>query len=117
VYYFLIALFYFFFGTNTAISQINLRSSENFSLYTSNGAISNENNSNITCDIGTDAVAVTGFGSPSIINGAQPDNSGIVTNLEIPSGASLTINDNSLRVTTNLKLNGRIDLEGNSQLL
>ena len=48
---------------------------------------------------------------------AQPDNSGIVTNLEIPSGASLTINDNSLRVTTNLKLNGKIDLEGNSQLL
>ncbi|MFT4610774.1 MAG: hypothetical protein ACJA1H_001094 [Glaciecola sp.] len=51
------------------------------------------------------------------IIGAQPDNSGIVTNLEIPSGASLTINDNSLRVITHLKLNGKIDLEGNSQLL
>jgi hypothetical protein len=47
----------------------------------------------------------------------QPDNSGIVANLEIPSGASLTINNNNLRITTILTLNGKIQLKGESQLL
>jgi hypothetical protein len=47
----------------------------------------------------------------------QPDNYGIVANLEIPSGASLTINNNNLRITTILTLNGIIKLKGESQLL
>ena len=51
------------------------------------------------------------------IIGNQPDNSGIVVNLEIPSGASLTINNNNLRITTVLTLNGIIKLKGESQLL
>jgi hypothetical protein len=51
------------------------------------------------------------------IIGTQPDNSGIVSNLEIPSGASLTINNNNLRITTILTLNGIIKLKGESQLL
>ncbi|WP_034062064.1 ice-binding family protein, partial [Lacinutrix jangbogonensis] len=48
---------------------------------------------------------------------SEPDNSGLAKNLEIQSGASLTINNNSLRLTTILTLNGKIYLEGESQLL
>jgi hypothetical protein len=51
------------------------------------------------------------------IIGAEPDNSGIAKNLEIQNGASLTVENNSLRLTTILTLNGKIDLEGEAQLL
>jgi hypothetical protein len=51
------------------------------------------------------------------IIGAEPDYSGVAKNLVIQSGASLTVTNNSLRVTNNLLLNGKIDLEGESQLL
>jgi hypothetical protein len=51
------------------------------------------------------------------IIGAEPDNSGIAKNLEIQDDASLTIDNNTLRLTTILTLNGKIDLEGEAQLL
>ena len=38
-------------------------------IFSSNGALSNTGNSNITGDIGTGSGAITGFGSPSILNG------------------------------------------------
>ncbi|WP_339614587.1 ice-binding family protein [uncultured Winogradskyella sp.] len=87
------------------------------------GAISSDWNNigNWTCAVPSDLnnyiniipVATTTY--PII--GAEPDNSGIAENLEILSGASLTINDNSLRLTAVLKLNGKLNLQGESQLL
>jgi hypothetical protein len=65
---FLISLF--FLGINTAVSQINLGSIENFTLYTSSGAIGNTAISNVTGDIGTNLGAITGFGAPSVLNGS-----------------------------------------------
>lgn len=60
----------FLLGTNSAISQINLRSIENFGIFTSNGAVSNTATSNITGDIGADIGAISGFDSPSVVNGS-----------------------------------------------
>ena len=65
---FLISLF--FLGINTVSSQINLGSIENFTLYTSSGAIGNTAISNVTGDIGTNLGAITGFGAPSVLNGS-----------------------------------------------
>ena len=48
---------------------------------------------------------------------SEPDNSGIAKNLEIQILASLAINNNSLRLTTILTLNGIIYLKEESQLL
>lgn len=42
---------------------------------------------------------------------------GYVENIVFESGATLNVVDNSLRVTDNLTLNGKIDLNGESQLL
>ncbi|TXE20309.1 DUF3494 domain-containing protein [Psychroserpens burtonensis] len=108
---FLIALFYFFFGTNTAISQINLRSIENFSIYTSNGAISNENTSNITRDIGTDAGAVTGFGSPSVINGSIQ----IANSMTIQ--ANLDLVDTCVQINNTTTTESHIPVFGNGETL
>jgi LruC domain-containing protein len=54
----------------SAVSQINLGSIENFTLYSAVGAISNTGVSEVTGDIGTNVGAVTGFGTPSILNGS-----------------------------------------------
>ena len=66
--FFLIIIF--FLGINSAVSQINLGSIENFSLYTANGAVSNTSTSYIADDIGTNLGAISGFVPPSVVMGA-----------------------------------------------
>tara|TARA_B100000809_G_scaffold35204_1_gene30953 strand:- start:16338 stop:18479 length:2142 start_codon:yes stop_codon:yes gene_type:complete len=53
----------------SAVSQINLASIEDFTLFSSSGAVSNVGISEVTGDIGTNLGAVSGFGTPSILNG------------------------------------------------
>jgi hypothetical protein len=105
----LIALF--FFGTHSAISQINLRSIENFSIYTSNGAISNTGTSNIINDIGTGAGAVNGFEAPSVINGTiQIANS-------ITVQANLDLIDICVQINNAITTEGHIPVFGNGETL
>jgi hypothetical protein len=66
--FFLIILF--FLGINTAVSQaIDLGSVKNFSLYTSDGAVTNTGQSVVTGDIGSNEGAIAGFEAPTIVNG------------------------------------------------
>ena len=65
---FLIILF--FLGINTTVSQtIDLGSAKNFSLYTSDGAVTNAGQSNITGDIGSNEGDISGFEAPAVVNG------------------------------------------------
>lgn len=58
-----------FISTIQAQCLPNLGASSNFILFTTNGAIGNTGTSTITGDIGTNVGAVTGFESPSVVNG------------------------------------------------
>ena len=51
-------------------SPINLGELNSYALYTSSGAINNAGNSTITGNIGTNGGAVTGFDSPTVVNGS-----------------------------------------------
>jgi len=65
-------LMFFCFGLLSSVHAQclpNLGESSNFVLFTSTGAIGNTGISIITGDIGTSAGAVTGFSSPSVVNG------------------------------------------------
>lgn len=57
----------------------NLGESSNFVLFTSTGAIGNTGTSIITGDIGTSSGAVTGFSSPSVVNGVVHIANGVTT--------------------------------------
>jgi hypothetical protein len=61
--------------------------------------------------------AVIPSGSPNypIILAGSP--AGFVKTLVLENNTTLTVNENNLRITENLKLDGKIDLEGESQLL
>jgi hypothetical protein len=62
-----------------------------------------------------DVIIPTGLTNyPIIYDGAV---SGYVENIVFEPGTTLNVVNNSLRVTNNLTLNGKIDLEGESQLL
>lgn len=63
----------------TAIAQINLGSIADFTLYSVTGAISNAGISNVTGNIGTGTGAITGFGSPSILNGIIHNGNAVTT--------------------------------------
>jgi gliding motility-associated-like protein len=54
---------------NTFAQPINLGVSQNFALFTSNGAMTNSGTSNITGNVGAHIGAVSGFGLPTIVNG------------------------------------------------
>lgn len=65
-------LMFFYFGLLSSVRAQclpNLGTSSNFVLFTTTGAIGNTGASIITGDIGTNAGAVTGFGSPSVVDG------------------------------------------------
>jgi hypothetical protein len=51
-------------------SPITLGDLFSFALFTSSGALDNAGTSNITGNIGTNLGAVTGFGSPTVMNGS-----------------------------------------------
>jgi hypothetical protein len=68
----LYVLMFFYFGfipSSQAQCLPNLGASSNFVLFTTAGAIGNTGTSFITGDIGTNIGAVTGFGSPTVVNG------------------------------------------------
>ncbi|MEZ7506212.1 LruC domain-containing protein [Flavobacterium sp. Arc2] len=56
-------------ASKSAVSAIALGSITNFTLYSVSGAVSNVGVSNITGDVGTNLGAITGFGTPSTLNG------------------------------------------------
>jgi hypothetical protein len=56
--------------TPSGRSPIKLGDLNSFALFTSSGAIDNAGTSNITGNIGTNLGAVTGFGSPTVLNGS-----------------------------------------------
>jgi len=56
-------------ANKSAVSAITLGSITNFTLYSVSGAVSNVGVSNITGDVGTNLGAITGFSSPSTLNG------------------------------------------------
>ncbi len=76
-------MIFYLFGINSAISQINLGSIENFALYTSNGAVSNTATSHITGDIGADIGAISGFVPPTIVNGSVHNANGITAQADL----------------------------------
>src|SRR5690606_27810045 len=51
---------------------------------------------------------------PKIYNGETP---GYVKTIVLENETTITVMNNSLRITENLKLDGKIDLEGESQLI
>lgn len=106
--------------TNTSISVvINTGPLTNY--WTGDTSSDWNNAGNWTCGIPSDLNdyinIITSVTTIYPVIGNQPENGGIVANLEVSSGASLTINNNNLRITTILTLNGKIKLKGESQLL
>ncbi|WP_158848062.1 ice-binding family protein [Algibacter sp. L1A34] len=107
-------------GCSPSVGSVNVVITPTINYWT--GATSSDWNDagNWTCGTPTtlnDLINIIPVVTTYPIIGAEPDNAGLAKNLEIQSGASLNIISNSLQVTTNLMLNGKIDLEGGSQLL
>lgn len=80
------------FDTNTlwlpnpsTTSYVDYRSLRSFVIYSSAGALTNAGNSTVTGDIGTNSGAITGFGSPSTLNGT-----------EYPAGSTITSTINAI---------------------
>jgi hypothetical protein len=103
---FLISLF--FLGINTAVSQINLGSIENFTLYTTTGAVSNTttSTSNITGDIGTNLGAITGFGAPSVINGSIHEANSITVQAALDLNAAVDQINNTANTASHITIFG-----------
>lgn len=68
-------------STPSGISPINLGELNSFALFTSSGAVDNAGTSTITGNIGTNLGAVTGFNSPTVVNGS----------IFTPAGAGLAL--------------------------
>ena len=101
----------FLVGITNVVSQINLRSIENFALYTPTGAISNVGVSNFTGDIGTGEGAVTGFGAPSILNGSIQISNSITTQ------AASDLNDVCVQINNTVTTANHIPIFGNGETL
>jgi len=83
----------------SATEKINLGSIANFTLYSSEGAVSSVGISDITGNIGTNLGAIDGFESPSILNGSiQNANS-------ITSQAALDLSDIVAQITNKVTTN------------
>ena len=67
-----------FINNNSALIDIDFGTVADFMLFTGAGAIGNTNTSTITGNIGSNSGAITGFGSPSVVNGVI-ENSNAVT--------------------------------------
>ncbi|WP_339614602.1 ice-binding family protein, partial [uncultured Winogradskyella sp.] len=101
----------FFFGTYSAVSQIDLGSIENFSLYTSNGAVSNTATSYISGDIGTDLGAISGFDPATVVNGSIQNTNGITAQ------ANLDLNAAIAQITATTTTSTHIPVFGNGETL
>ena len=86
-------------ASKSAVSPIDLGSIANFTLYSASGAVSNVGISDVTGDIGTNLGAISGFGTPSSLNGSiQNANS-------ITSQAALDLNDIVAQITNTVTTN------------
>jgi len=86
-------------ASKSAVLPIDLGSIANFTLYSASGAVSNVGISDITGDIGTNLGAISGFGTPSSLNGSiQNANS-------ITSQAALDLNDIVAQITNTVTTN------------
>jgi hypothetical protein len=77
-------------------TYVNYRSLQTFIMFSSAGALSNTGTSTVTGDIGTNVGAITGFGSPSILNGT----------IYNPSGTSTTSTVNNAIASFSIYQNG-----------
>ncbi|MFV5686504.1 ice-binding family protein [Flavobacterium sp. GB2R13] len=77
-------------------SPVNLGELSGYALFTSSGAIDNGGTSTITGNIGTNSGAVTGFASPTVVNGSiftpQADAGGALTSFSIYQNGALIVN-------------------------
>ncbi|MBU2018239.1 MAG: DUF3494 domain-containing protein [Bacteroidetes bacterium] len=77
---FLIIIVALFTSVNSSFSQSpNLGSAEDFAIFTTVGALGNTGTSNISGNIGTGGGAISGFDSPTIVNGTIESNNPITT--------------------------------------
>ncbi|WP_366186375.1 ice-binding family protein [Flavobacterium ovatum] len=92
-------------GTSAGVATVqvavtvNLRSIENFTLYSSSGAVSNTAISDVTGNIGTNLGSVTGFGAPSVVSGS------IETANSITAQAALDLNSICTQITNTITTN------------
>ena len=86
-------------ASKSAVLPIDLGSIANFTLYSASGAVSSVGISDVTGDIGTNLGAISGFGTPSSLNGSiQNANS-------ITSQAALDLNDIVAQITNTVTTN------------
>ena len=85
--------------SKSAVSPIDLGSIVDFTMYSASGAVSNVGISDVTGDIGTNLGAISGFGSPSSLNGSiQKANS-------ITSQAKLDLSEIVAQITSTVTTN------------
>ncbi|MGK0493712.1 MAG: LruC domain-containing protein [Maribacter sp.] len=83
----------------SAVSLIDLGLLANFTLYSASGAVSNVGISDVTGDIGTNLGIISGFGTPSILNGSiQNANS-------VTSQAALDLNNMVTQIVNTVTTN------------
>ncbi|GGG50904.1 ice-binding family protein [Bizionia arctica] len=99
-------LFLFFLIGNSAVSQINLGSIEDFALFTSNGAISNTATSDISGDIGTNLGAISGFSPPTVVNGSFENTNSITAQAVLDLEAIVTQINNTVTTTAHAPVFG-----------
>jgi len=96
----------------TGSSSINLGAISNYALFTGSGALSNTGTSTITGNIGTNLGLISGFGTPTVVNGIiltpQTENNVGTTSYSLYQNGVLIAN--STRKSTNT--NGQIILTG-----
>ena len=96
----------------TGSSTINLRAISNYALFTGSGALTNTGTSTITGNIGTNLGPISGFGTPTVVNGIiltpQTENNVGTTSYSLYQNGVLIAN--STRKSTNT--NGQIILTG-----
>jgi hypothetical protein len=91
---------------NSAFSQINLGSIENFTLYTIEGAVSNTATSTITGDIGADIGAISGFVAPTVVNGNIHNTNSITAQAVLDLNAAVVQINNTLATASHAPVYG-----------
>lgn len=101
----------------TGSSTINLGAISNYALFTGSGALTNTGTSTITGNIGTNLGPISGFGTPTVVNGIiltpQSENNVGTTSYSLYQNGVLIAN--STRKSTNT--NGQIILTGIATVL
>jgi hypothetical protein len=89
----------------TGSSSINLGAISNYALFTGSGAVSNTGTSTITGNIGTNLGPISGFGTPTVVNGViltpQSVNNNAVTSFSLYQNGVLIANSTRKNSNTN----------------